>query len=135
MRTKMILKFPKAITNESITYDLIKKHDLRINILKADINYKLEGYLVFDVDGHSQDIAKALSYLENVGVEADLITNTISIDRNKCVACGICTGSCAVRALTLDRDTWELNYTELKCVGCNRCISACPTRAIINTVW
>lgn len=135
MRTKMILKFPKAITNQPITYDLIKEYDLRINILKADINYKLEGYLVFDVDGGSKDIAKALQYLENLGVEADLITNTIAIDHERCVSCGICTGSCAVRALSLDRTSWDLKYTELKCVGCNRCISVCPSRAISNNVW
>lgn len=135
MRTKMILKFPKSITNKPITYDLVKKFDLRINILKADINFKLEGYLVFDIDGSSKDIAEALNYLEDLGVHADLITNTISIDKNLCVDCGICTGSCAVRALTMDKETWELKYTEQKCVGCNRCIAACPTRAIQNTVW
>jgi MinD superfamily P-loop ATPase len=131
----MILKFPKNITNKPITYDLVKEFDLRINILKADINFKLEGYLVFDVDGSSKDIAKALTYLEDLGVHADLITNTILIDKDKCVECGLCTGSCAVRALSMDRETWSLQYIEQKCVGCNRCIAACPTRAITNTVW
>lgn len=135
MRTKMILRFPKHITNEPITFELVKKYDLRINILKADINFKLEGYLVFDIDGHSKDIAKALVYLETIGVQADLITNTIEIDENLCVECGACTGVCAVRALYMDRETWSLNYTEEKCVGCNRCISACPTRAITNAIW
>ncbi|MBN2795409.1 MAG: 4Fe-4S binding protein [Clostridia bacterium] len=135
MRTKMILKFPKAVTNEPITYELIKKYDLRINILKADINFKLEGHLIFDVDGNSKDIAGALEYLENLGVEADLITSTINIDSNKCVSCGLCTSACAVKALHLNREDWSLNYTELKCVGCNLCISTCPTRAITNTVW
>ena len=91
--------------------------------------------LVFDVDGNSKDIAEALNYLEELGVNADLITNTISIDKKLCVDCGICTGSCAVRALSMDRETWELKYTENKCVGCNRCLAACPTRAIKNTVW
>lgn len=131
----MILKFPKQVTNEPITYQLVKKFDLRINILKADINFKLEGYLVFDVDGNSKDIASALEYLEAAGVQADLITNTIEIDREKCVECGICTGACAVRALSIDREDWSLIYTEQKCVGCNRCIAACPTRAITNAIW
>lgn len=135
MRTKMILKFPKNVTNEPITYDLVKTYDLRVNILKADINFKLEGYLVFDIDGHSKKIAEALTYLENLGVQADLITNTIEIDEDKCVSCGICTGSCAVRALTLDRTTWDLEYHEQKCVGCNRCVTACPSRAIENIAW
>lgn len=135
MRTKMILKFPKNITNNSITYDLVKKYDLRVNILKAEINFKLEGYLVFDVDGNSKNIAEALKYLDDLGVQADLITNTIAIDQEVCVNCGLCTGSCAVRALTMNRETWTLNYEEIKCVGCNRCIAACPSRAIQNMVW
>ncbi len=135
MRIKMILKFPKAVTNTPITYDLIKKYDLRINILKADINYKLEGYLVFDIDGNSKKIAEALAYLESEGVHADLITNTITIDKETCVNCGICTGSCAVRALNMDRENWTLNYIEERCVGCNRCVDACPTRSIQNTAW
>lgn len=135
MRIKMILKFPKAVTNTPITYDLIKKYDLRINILKADINYKLEGYLVFDIDGNSKKIAEALAYLEDAGVNADLITNTITIDKETCVNCGICTGSCTVRALNMDRENWTLNYIEERCVGCNRCVDACPTRSIQNTAW
>ena len=135
MRTKMILKFPNTITNKPITYDLVKKFDLKINILKADINYKLEGYLVFDIDGNSKDIALALEYLEEIGVSADLITNTIEIDREKCVDCGICVSVCGIRALTMNKETWILNYEEEKCVGCNRCISACPTRTITNAAW
>lgn len=135
MRIKMLLKFPKTITNTPITYDLIQKFDLRINILKADINYKLEGYLVFDIDGHSKKVAQALTYLESVGVDADLITNTISIDPSTCVDCGICTSACMVRALNINREDWTLVFTEEKCVGCNRCIDACPTRSITNAVW
>lgn len=135
MRTKMILKFPNSIINEPITYQLVKKYDLRINILKADINYKLEGYLVFDVDGNSKNIALSLDYLKNLGVDADLISNTIVIDTDKCVDCGVCTGVCGVKALTMNRDTWKLEYEEEKCVGCNRCVTTCPTRAISNNVW
>lgn len=135
MRIKMILKFPNKISNTPITYDLIKKFDLRVNILKADINYKLEGYLVFDIDGNSKQVAEALTYLEEVGVDADLITNTIDINRETCVDCGLCTGACTVRALNLNRQDWTLNYTEERCVGCNRCVGACPTRSITNAMW
>lgn len=135
MRIKMILKFPNHITNKAITYELIKKYDLRVNILKADINYKLEGYLVFDVDGNSKQVAEALTYLEDLGIEADLITNTIEIDKVTCVHCGLCTGACSVRALSLNKESWQLDYIEERCVGCNRCIGACPTRSITNAMW
>lgn len=135
MRTKMILKFSSDITNSPITYDLVKKFDLKINILKANIDHNLDGILVFDIDGNSKNIAKSLEYLENVGVVAELITNTINIDKELCVDCGICIGSCKIRALSLDNETWALDYNEEKCVGCNMCVHACPTRAISNAVW
>lgn len=135
MRTKMILRFPNHLTNNPITYDLIKKFDLRLNILKADVNYKLEGYLVFDIDGGSSQIAGALEYLESVGVDADLITNTIEINKDACVNCGLCTSACSVRALHMNRQDWSLEFTEERCVGCNRCIDVCPTRSITNAMW
>ena len=135
MRTKMIMKFQKDLTNQPVTYELVKKFDLRVNILKADINDNLQGYVVVDIDGHSKNLAEAIKYLEALGVDADLITNTIEIDRNLCVSCGLCTGACGVRALTFSRDTWSLVYVENRCVGCNRCLGACPTRAIKNLVW
>lgn len=135
MRTKMILKFPNTMIKTPITYELVKRYDLRINILKAEINYKLEGYLIFDIDGNSKNIAEALEYLDLIGVSADLVTNTIYIDSEKCVHCGLCTSVCSVRALSMDKTNWNLKYIEEKCVGCNRCISACPTRAITSPQW
>jgi len=131
----MLLKFPAGLTKNTITYDLIKKYDLHLNILKAEINHKLEGILVYDIDGNSVKIAEALEYLQDLGVDAELVSNTIEIDRNACVHCGLCTSVCPSRALTLEKKTWVLLYDENKCVGCNRCIPSCPTRAITNIAW
>ena len=135
MRTKMLLKFPANLTKNTITYDLVKKYDLHLNILKAEINYRLEGTLVYDIDGSSVKIAEALEYLNDLGVDAELVSNTIEIDRNTCVHCGLCTSVCPSRAIVLERENWVLLYDENKCVGCNRCIPSCPTRAITNTAW
>jgi len=135
MRTKMLLRFPANLTKNTITYDLIKKYDLHLNILKAEINHKLEGTLVYDIDGNSIKIAEALDYLSEAGVHAELVSNTIEISRTTCVHCGLCTSVCPSKALTLDREQWALLYSETKCVGCNRCIPACPTRSIKNIAW
>ena len=135
MRTKMLLRFPSTQTKNTITYDLIKKFDLHLNILKAEINHKLEGVLVYDIDGNSVKIAESLEYLKDCGVHAELVSNTIDVDRDTCVHCGLCTSVCPSRALTLDREQWALLYNENKCVGCNRCIPSCPTRSITNVAW
>ena len=35
MTTKVILYFPSDATDKAVTYDLVKRYDLRINILRA----------------------------------------------------------------------------------------------------
>jgi hypothetical protein len=37
MTTKVILYFPSDATDKAVTYDLVKRYDLRINILRAEI--------------------------------------------------------------------------------------------------
>ena len=36
MTTKVILYFPSDATDKAVTYDLVKRYDLRINILRAE---------------------------------------------------------------------------------------------------
>lgn len=132
MRTKLHLKFPSELTNTPLTYDLIKKFNLKLNILKAEIDFNLIGNILFDVDGKSTDIAKAIEYLEQNNIESDLIPTTILINEEKCNECGLCTSVCKIKALTINEPHWELKFDSNKCVGCNHCIEVCPSRAISN---
>jgi len=129
------MKFSKDLSNRPITYDLIQSFNLCVNILKAEINHAFEGLLVLDIEGKSSDIAGGLKYLEAAGVEADLITNSIEIDPDRCVSCGLCTGLCSVRALVLSKEERALDYQANRCVGCNQCVGVCPTGAIENAIW
>lgn len=54
----------------------------------------------------------------------------LSIDKDDCIRCGSCTVACSTGALTLNTETYELNYNESKCIDCGECILACPLRAI-----
>lgn len=130
MNSKLILKFPAAETSRPLTYDLIKKFDLELNILKANVNNNMEGTILFEVKGESVKIAEAIEYVTGLGVHADLITSTLDVDAEKCVSCGLCTSVCKIRALTLDKTTWALNFDSSRCISCNRCIPICPARAI-----
>lgn len=130
MNTKLLIKFPAAETSRPLTYDLIRIYDLRLNILRANVNTNMEGSILFEVDGDSGRIAEAIEYVTGLGLTADLITSTLDIDKDKCVSCGLCTSVCKVRALHLDKKQWTLEFDSSRCISCNRCIPICPARAI-----
>lgn len=130
MNSKLLLKFPANETGRPLTNDLIKKFDLELNILRANISINMEGTILFDVKGSSTSIAEAMDYVAQFGVKADLLTATLDIDRDKCVECGLCTSVCKIRALSLDKKDWSLVFDASRCIGCSRCIPICPTRAL-----
>ncbi|MBR4446278.1 MAG: 4Fe-4S binding protein [Solobacterium sp.] len=53
----------------------------------------------------------------------------VTIDRELCVGCGACVGTCPVGALELD-DEGKSTCNEDVCITCLACTSACPTEAI-----
>ena len=53
----------------------------------------------------------------------------VTIDRDLCVGCGACVGTCPVEALSLD-DEGKSVCDEDICISCFSCTSACPTEAI-----
>ncbi len=56
----------------------------------------------------------------------------VSVDRARCVHCGLCTGVCGGGALRLDRASWELVFLPERCNGCGRCLETCPLGAIAD---
>ncbi len=130
MKNKVMLSFPADVTNTPVTYVLVKEFDLKVNILRASINYNMKGSLLVELEGASDNFAKAIKYLETTGVEADFVHPVINIDDEKCVHCGLCTSVCSTRALSLDNETAMLSFEQERCVGCNLCINVCTTQAI-----
>ncbi|MFC1474540.1 DUF362 domain-containing protein [bacterium] len=50
---------------------------------------------------------------------------------DECKGCGLCAGSCFVRAITLDGDRAVISDA---CKGCGRCVTKCPTGSIKLTI-
>jgi len=50
------------------------------------------------------------------------------VDRNVCMFCGACVGTCNFEAITL----WEtrVEFDDDKCTSCLTCIRTCPVGAI-----
>lgn len=130
MKNKVLLNFPAERANNPVTYDLIKKFDLRINILRASMNYNMKGSLLMDIEGTSENFTKALKYLEEQGIDADFIHPIININEETCVECGLCTSVCSSRSLNISENDGSLDFIQERCVGCNLCIGVCPTKSI-----
>jgi ferredoxin len=132
MKEKWFLTFPPELTEEPVTYTLIKNYDLRINILRASIGLNVTGNLLILVDGSPNGISEALAWLKTTGINVDSGDSQIIWDDKLCVHCGACTAVCPVNALSLDQETWLLSFSPEKCLACGHCIPACPLRAITN---
>ena len=130
-KVKLLLLFPKQLTGEPITYNLVKNYDLRINILKAQINYNIEGRLLIELEGTEKDIKNAISYLKSQNIIVKKDGTSTYIDFEKCIGCGACVAACEVGALRMDTDN-KLVFDTAKCLECMLCVKACPQRIIKN---
>lgn len=133
MKKKLVLTFPKKLTGNPITYNLIKNYDLKANILRADIDFNVKGKLLLNIEGEEENLYSAIEYLNGIGLELEEINSSIVINRKECVDCGGCTAVCVVEALKLNEE-YKLEFDGQKCLDCKLCTKACPTRAI-NTVF
>lgn len=134
-KVKILLKFPKALTSEPITYNLVKNYDLRINILKASVNFNIEGRLLIELEGLEKNIKRGISYLRQLGIKVNTDATSTEIDFDKCIGCGTCVAACEVGALYLDASqNNKLIFDAKKCMECMHCIKACPSR-IIKSVF
>lgn len=131
MKKLLLLSFPPSITGEPVTYTLIKKYDLKINILRASIDDNIEGSLFLEAEGLEEKMDSSIEYLKSKGIGVKIIKNLMKIDEDLCVNCGVCIAICEVDAFTMD-ENWNVSFDKGKCLDCKLCIKACPTRAIIS---
>lgn len=126
MKHKYILSFNQNSVNKPITYNLIKKYDVKINIIKADISADEAGHLLVEFEANEENMEKCFNYLDENQVDYVPAENKIIFDEDKCVDCGSCTAVCFAEALTLDPKSRELVFSPEKCVFCKLCVNACP---------
>ena len=51
------------------------------------------------------------------------------VDKNRCVACGVCVKECSMQAVTV----WKGCYASVEkdsCIGCGKCAKSCPAGSI-----
>ena len=68
MTKKVILTFPVDATDRPLTYDLIRIYDVKVNILKAEIQPGKTGSLLIEMDADPLRIEQAIAFLNDNGV-------------------------------------------------------------------
>jgi len=129
MKTKVVLNFNPDAANKPITYTLVSKYKLMINILRAEID-EVGGKMVLELSGKANEIKKAIDYLKTNGVGVRPIKEGVRRDDDACTHCGMCVSICPTKALAIDAKTGRVDFNEEKCVACGVCIDACPPRAM-----
>jgi len=130
LKKKVIFTFSPENVERPVTYQLIKKYDLWVNILQAKFKPSLGGKLVLELKGDEKQIKEGLNFVRQVGVKVELLEQEVLWDEKKCVDCGACVSICSTGVLSLDKVTYKLKFDYEKCIVCGNCVEACPLRAI-----
>ena len=127
---KIIIRYSAENVDKPIIYELIKRFDLRCNILKARIFPKRDGVIVLDMGGSKNNFDAGITYLLENGLRVESLSKSVMQNLSKCVQCGACTAFCPTGALSIDSKTAIVSFDAEKCNGCEMCVSACPVHAM-----
>ncbi len=131
---KLMLFFPTCECEKPIIYHLVKDYDLVVNVFRAKVTPREEGYLVLDVTGTEADIVKALDYLRTFQITINDSGKGLTWDPARCCHCGQCVAFCPTGALSIpDTDTREVVFDDSACIECLACIRVCPFGACVST--
>jgi ferredoxin len=130
MKKRVTLTFPKRVVQMPITYRLARDFNVAANIISAAVAPNQIGKLVLELSGDIDQLDAAIDWIRSQNIGVSLALSEILIDENTCVHCGLCTGVCPTEALTLDSQTFRLNFTRSRCIVCEQCIPTCPVQAI-----
>lgn len=130
MKKRVTLTFPKRTVHMPVTYRLAKDFNVAANIIRAQVAPNQIGKLVVELSGDIDELDAAIEWMRSQDINVSLVGREILIDEDSCVDCGLCTGVCPTEALTLDPQTFKLNFTRSRCIVCEQCVPTCPVQAI-----
>ena len=128
--TKVVLRFPPDLTDQPVTYRLIKEYDLMVNILRGHITPKEEGMLVLELTGPKRQLDRGMTFLTELGVETKRLSRDVKWLKDRCTHCTACTSLCPTDALSVDRETMLVDFDRTKCIACEMCVTVCPYKAM-----
>lgn len=133
MKKRVTLTFPRRYVQMPVTYRLAKDFNVAANIIRAQVAPNQIGKLVVELSGDIDALDAAIEWMRTQDINVSFASREISIDDDRCVHCGLCTGVCPTEALTLDPETAMLVFTRSRCIVCEQCVPTCPTSAIATS--
>ena len=130
MKKRVTLSFPRQAIQMPVTYRLAKDFNVAANIIRAQVAPNQVGTLVLELSGDIDELEASVEWMRSQGISVSTANLEIMIDEERCVDCGLCTGVCPTRALTLDPQSFRLKFMRSRCVVCEQCIPTCPVTAI-----
>ncbi|HIW98409.1 MAG TPA: 4Fe-4S binding protein [Candidatus Tidjanibacter gallistercoris] len=133
MKRKYMLSFPECTGSQPVIHDLIKRFDICINIIKAEIAPGMDASMLAEFTAPEEDMARTVEFLGNLGVGTALVTDKIIFREERCIACGNCALACFPKALTIGPPDWKLSLRKENCILCKLCLTACPQKLFTIT--
>lgn len=131
MATKrLVLNLPAHLIDQPLTYQLIKKYDLMVNILRARVTPNEEGRLTVEISGKKRNLEEGLRFIRDLGVSFQPLAQEVRWLEKRCIGCTACISICPTGALTVTRPEMEVAFTADKCIACELCLPVCPYRAM-----
>jgi len=130
VKKRVTLTFPRRAIQMPVTYRLAKDFNVAANIIRAQVAPNQIGKLVVELLGDIDALDAAIEWMRSQDIHVSFASREIAIDEETCVHCGLCTGVCPTEALSLDRETFRLNFMRSRCIVCEQCIPTCPVQAI-----
>jgi ferredoxin len=128
---RFVIHFPGQLVKQPIIYRLAKEYNLAFNIIMARIMPNEEGLMVAELSGEDKDYDAGIKYLQEQGVNIQLLSEDVSRNEKRCTQCGACITTCPTGALSIpDRDVMEVTFDVEKCIACSLCVPVCPPRAM-----
>jgi L-aspartate semialdehyde sulfurtransferase ferredoxin len=126
MKEKYILEYSSAVVDEPVIYTLVRRFDIKVNILRAEISSGREGSMLVELESAPENLAAGRDYLASIAVRLEPMARSLSIRKEACVDCGSCTGVCFSGCLSIGAPDWALAVNDEKCIACGLCVKACP---------
>jgi L-aspartate semialdehyde sulfurtransferase ferredoxin len=129
-KKRLVLNLPANLIDQPLTYQLIKKYDLMVNILRARVTPNEEGRLTIEISGKKSNLEEGLRFIRELGVSFQPLAQEVRWREERCIACTACTSVCPTGALNVTRPEMHVAFTADKCIACELCLPVCPYRAM-----
>ncbi|MHC5058395.1 MAG: NIL domain-containing protein [Planctomycetota bacterium] len=127
---KYVFKFPARLVEHPMASELVRDHNVIVNILRARVEPDEEGMLVVELTGEEKDIDAGLKYVKGLGVEVESLSKDITWHEDLCTECTACRSVCPTGALSTGEEDMAVSFDQSKCIACELCIPACPYGAV-----